>query len=151
MKQIKRIKGVNFNYDLPDYVYVVGLDKSDVPEIQRLKVVGITKDKLLKLDSKIAVKPIAKMHWDAVCKNQGKKTIPYKSISQDPIRGYVFTRERYAIQKISYIKSKLVSEAQALTEKAASVAARHDNYLMVYLMKCKENGVDVLTGKPPRL
>ena len=132
MKQVKRIKGVNFNYDLPDYIYVVGLDSSGVPEIQKLKVVGISDEKLLRLNAKISVEAIAKMHWDAVRKHKGKKTIPYKSISQDPMRGYVFTKERFAIQKIAYVREKVKKQAESLMDLAASVAARHDKYLLEY-------------------
>jgi hypothetical protein len=133
MKQQTRIKGINFNYDLPDQIFVVGLDSGGIPEIQQIGVLGISRTKLLKLNQKIKVKPISKMHWDAVCKHSGGKTIPYKSLSVNPSRGYVFQSKRFAIARIAHLRNELTRKAEDTMNHAALVAARHDKYLQELL------------------
>lgn len=134
-KQKVRIKGINFNYDLPAQLFIVGLDKNGVPEIQKVNVTGITKDKLLTLKQMIRVKPVSKMHWDAIHKHSGTWTIPHKSLSDNPDRGYVFKTERLAIARIAHLRDSLSTQVDLVLNQVALIAARHDRYLQEYYKK----------------
>jgi hypothetical protein len=139
MKQLRRIKGINFNYDLPDVIYIVGLDDKETPLIQKADVVGLTTTKLLKLKQAVEVKGISKMHWDGVRKSYQKKTIPHKTLSDNPERGYVFTDERLAIARIGHLRKVLENQGVEIMSRVASIAARHDNYLREYFNNKKTN------------
>lgn len=109
-------------------LYIACLDLTGKVQIKCVEVKGINKDKQFKLTEKLTgIKSISPMHWDAVCKSIGKKTLPTVSAGDNWERGYVFYNRIDAMKRLENYIEKLEDQAILQLEKVAVNKARLEN------------------------
>lgn len=105
-------------------LYIVCLDLENKIYIKNVEVAKEVGKSFILTERIRDIKPIAKMHWDSVCKSIGTKTLPFKCASDNWERGYVFYQKIDAIKRAENYVEKLENQAIHQLEKVAEHRAR---------------------------